>query len=358
MRYERQTVLSEIGSSGQTALSHARVLCVGAGGLGCPALLYLAAAGIGHITIIDPDYVDVSNLQRQVLFTDADCGQSKAVAAQKRLQQLNPEITIEAISDWLTDKNAEDLFLRHDIIIDGTDNFEAKYLINDAAVKTSKPVVYGAIQGFEGQVSVWDAQRGPCYRCLYPAPPKAAIRNCAESGVIGAVAGIIGTTQAMQCIAIIVGNDSFAPLIGKLWTIDMKTMETQNLNIAKKPDCLVCAQDKTKIKLSYNNPACSAVSITQLDALPANGTFTLIDVREKEEWDNGHIEHALYYPLSKIEAGKLPVIPQNSDVILYCQRGMRSLKAAQIMVDAGFQNVQSLRGGYERWLSKAARKTC
>ncbi|MCB1537620.1 MAG: molybdopterin-synthase adenylyltransferase MoeB [Rhodospirillales bacterium] len=357
-RYQRQVVLSEIGPEGQSKLAAARILCVGAGGLGCPALMYLAAAGVGHITIIDPDTVDLTNLQRQVLFTVEDCGQSKAIAAQKRLQQLNPDIEVEAIADWLTDKNAKDLFLRHDIIIDGTDNFETKYLINDAAIKTSKPVVYGAIQGFEGQVSVWSTEHGPCYRCLYPTPPKAAIRNCAEAGVIGAVAGVIGTTQAMQCITLIVDHASFAPLIGKLWIIDMKTMDTQSLSITKKHDCLVCAQDKADIKLTYNNPECSTVQISQLDELPANGSYTLIDVREKTEWDNGHIKSAILCPLSDIEAGKLPDLPVDTDLVLYCQKGVRSLKAAQIIATNGFVNIRSLRGGYEAWLTKAKKETC
>lgn len=228
-----------------------------------------------------------------------------------------------------------------------------KYLINDAAVKTSKPVVYAAIQRFEGQVSVWDAQRGPCYRCLYPAPPKASIRNCAEAGIIGAVAGIVGTTQAMQCIALIVGHASFSPLVGKL--LDHRHENDGNTEFKHRQErrlpCMRAGQGKNKTGLQQPCMFGRTYNPTGRTSW-VNGTLTLIDVREKTEWDDGYIEHALHYPLSEIEEGKLPAIPQNSDVILYCQRGMRSLKAAQIMLDAGFQNVQSLRGGYEAWISK------
>lgn len=350
-RYARQIALDEIGSLGQAALMQAKVLCVGAGGLGCPALLYLAAAGVGHLTIIDPDTVDETNLQRQVLFTQEDCGQLKALAAKRRLQMLNPEVTFEAKAEALTDKNAETLFQAHDIIIDGADNFSTKYLINDAAVKTGKPVIYGAIQGFDGQVSVWDAAHGPCYRCLYPTPPKATIRNCAEAGVIGAVAGVVGVTQAMQAIALIVRNSTFEPLIGKLWTIDTRTMQTQIFSVPKNSGCPTCSIARQQIKLTYEAPQCHTGLVQEIGAANLPSSALLIDVREIDEWNNGHIAHASHWPLSKLRDGSLPDLPKNQEIVLYCQRGIRSLTAAQLLLSAGYMDVKSLKGGFDAWPS-------
>jgi adenylyltransferase/sulfurtransferase len=219
-RYSRKICLPEIGLEGQKKISNASILCVGAGGLGSPALLYLAAAGVGRIGIADFDRVDASNLQRQIIFTEKDITYQKTECAARHVHEKNSEITIETHPEGLNAENAEKLFERYDLVLDGTDNFEAKYLINDAAVKFGKPMMYGAIQRFDGQASVFDARKGPCYRCLFPHPPKAQIMNCAEAGVIGAVAGLVGITQAMQAIQVIIGHADFEPLIGKLWTID------------------------------------------------------------------------------------------------------------------------------------------
>lgn len=349
-RYARQTALPEIGPEGQEKLLRASVLCVGAGGLGSPALLYLAAAGIGRIGVADFDAVDESNLQRQVLFTAEAVGQSKAVQAKERLQALNPAITIETYEDGLNAENAPDLFQSYDLIIDGTDNFETKFLINDAAVKYGKPWVYGAIQSFDGQASVFNAHHGPCYRCLYSAPPKARIANCAEAGVIGAVAGMIGVTQALQAIQLIVGHESFKPLIGKLWTLDTKTMETRLLTIPKNPDCPICSRDKENIVLQYKPPVCGFVPEISPEQARENADGLLIDVRELGEWKCGAIAGAQHWPLSQALEGIIPDLPQDREIILYCQKGIRSLQAARILKEKGFSDIYSLTGGYDAWL--------
>lgn len=353
-RYVRQTILPEIGKEGQARLASARVLCVGAGGLGCPALLYLAAAGVGHITVIDPDVVDETNLQRQILFKMADVGQSKALTAQKHLAALNPDITLKAIQDKLRKPNVLELFEQHDLIIDGTDNFLAKYLINDAAVKIGKPVVFGAIQGFEGQASVFNARGGPCYRCLYPISPTAPIRSCAEAGVIGAVAGIVGTMQAMQALSLIIGGDELKPLIGKFWTIHTKTMDVSVFLISKNLKCRTCSLPSSDIILpdDHNAMCCTKYPI-ETDIL--DDTSMLIDVREADAFCLGHLPHAVHFPLSRMELGEWPEIPRHQHITLYCQKGIRSLRAAELMSAQGFTDVKSLKGGYDVWTFKSGK---
>lgn len=352
-RYSRQTVLSEIGEEGQKKISNASVLCVGAGGLGSPALLYLAAAGVGRIGIIDFDRVDKTNLQRQVLYTERDVGQPKAEAAASRLRALNSEIVIEPYVQELNVETASSLFPRYDIILDGTDNFAAKYLINDAAVKYEKPWIYGAIQRFDGQASVFDAARGPCYRCLFPHPPKAQIMNCAEAGVIGAVAGLVGMTQAMQVIQMITRNTAFEPLIGRLWTVDARTMQTRILALAKNSQCLVCSNPAESVVLRYASPLCMARAEKSVEQVRSMEKPYLIDVREQEEWEAGHIEGAHHWPLSRMMQGELPPLPPDQEIILYCQRGQRSLKALALVTASSHSKVCplvfSMAEGYERW---------
>ncbi len=349
-RYSRQIVLPEIGVEGQEKLSRASVLCIGAGGLGCPALLYLAAAGVGRIVIVDFDTVDETNLQRQVLFIMKQVGRNKAEAAKERLEALNPDIEIEAYPFELTDKNAEELFQNYDIIIDGTDNFAAKFLINDAAVKCEKPFIYGSILGFDGQLSVFGAPGGPCYRCLFPEAPKGYVPNCAEAGVIGAVAGIIGTAQAMEAIKIIVEHESFRPLIGKVWTIDLRTMENRLLTLQKNPDCPVCSKSKKDISLQYSSPVCGFISEVTPQQVRENEAALIIDVREREEWDTGHIKNARHIPLSALVQGDIPDLPPDCDIILHCQKGKRGQQAAEILRAQGYLNVSNMAGGYEAWL--------
>lgn len=349
-RYDRQRVLPEIGPEGQQKISDAAVLCIGAGGLGCPALLYLAAAGVGRIGIVDFDTVDETNLQRQVLFTTDQVGQNKAEAAKERLNALNPEIEIEAYAEELTDQNAEALFEKYDVVIDGTDNFSAKFLINDAAIKTGKPFIYGSILGFDGQVATFNHNGGPCYRCLFPEPPKGHIPNCAEAGVIGAVAGIVGTTQAMEVIKIIVGHESFQPLSGKLWVIDTHSMENRHLSLSKDPNCRVCSKAKEEIALEYSSPVCGFIPEVAVEQAHANQKALFIDVREAEEWDEGHIEGAQHIALSELMQGYRPTLPLEKEIILYCKSGVRSVQAAHILKSQGYRNISNMSGGYDAWV--------
>ncbi len=349
-RYDRQVILPEIGTAGQEKISKASVLCIGAGGLGCPALLYLAAAGVGRIGIVDFDSVDETNLQRQVLFTVEQIGKNKAESAKQQLEALNPHITIKSYPVELTDKNVEALFDGYDIIIDGTDNFTAKFLINDAAVKYGKPFIYGSILGFDGQLSVFNAPGGPCYRCLFPEAPKGYVPNCAEAGVIGAVAGIIGTAQAMETIKIIVGHKNLHPLAGKLWTIDMCTMESRILSLTKNPECPVCSKEKRDITLQYASPICGLIPEVTPEQARRNKTALMIDVREKEEWGAGHIEGAKLVPLSELAQGQIPDLPKDCEIIIHCQKGKRGMQAIEILQAQGYLNVRNMRGGYEAWL--------
>ncbi len=352
-RYERQIVLPEIGKKGQERISGASVLCVGAGGLGCPSLLYLTAAGVGRIGIIDFDTVDETNLQRQVLFTVDQIGQNKAEAAKERLSALNPEVDIQTYPEELTDQNAQTLFDNYDIIIDGTDNFVSKFLINDAAIKAGKPFIYGSILGFDGQLAVFNYEGGPCYRCLFPEAPKGHVPNCAEAGVIGAVAGMIGTAQAMEAIKIIVSHESLQPLSGKLWAVDMHSMESRLLSLPKNPDCPVCSKAKEDIALQYSSPVCGAIPEITAQQARSNKTALLIDVRETEEWDAEHIKGAQHIALSRLMQGYTPDLPTDCKIILYCQKGKRGQQAAQLLKEHGYLNISNMAGGYEAWCTCA-----
>ena len=349
-RYTRQIILPEIGIEGQEKLRRASVLCVGTGGLGCPALIYLAAAGVGRIGIIDFDRVDESNLQRQILFSHTDIGKPKATQAATKLKTINPVIQIDAYDEELSAESAEHLFPQYDLILDGTDNFETKFLINDAAVKFEKPWVYGAIQGFEGQASVFNLEGGPCYRCLHPQKPKGTILNCAEAGIIGAVAGIIGMTQALQAIQIIIRHTSFELLSGRLWLLDMHNMQTRSLALSKNPSCPTCAKQPSSITLRYTSPVCNFVPEITVQQLNSLSGYILLDVREQQEWDQGHIDNATLWPLSWLLSNKIPEHLQEMDIVLYCQKGGRSLQAAHILKSLGFSDITNLSGGYESWL--------
>lgn len=348
-RYDRQTRLPEIGQAGQDKLREAAILCVGAGGLGAPALLYLAAAGVGRIGIIDFDRVEESNLQRQVIFSGNDTGKPKARVAAEKLKALNPDIRVDCYEAELNAESAARLFPSYDIILDGTDNFETKFLINDAAIKFGKPWIYGAIQGFDGQASVFNEKGGPCYRCLQPEKPKGPIQNCAENGVIGAAVGIIGVTQALQAIQMFVGHDDFSPLIGKIWLLDTRTMQTKTLALQKNPHCPVCARKPEEIILRHAAPACDFIPEISAAQLKEQGPFTLIDVREMHEWDKGHIGGAVLWPLSRLVKGDFPALGNDERMILYCQKGGRSLQAARLMKGRGFKDVTNLNGGYASW---------
>lgn len=362
-RYARQTILPEIGQEGQERLKSASVLCIGAGGLGSPALLYLAAAGIGRIGLVDDDAVDISNLQRQVLFKETDQGSPKVEAAKAALAELNSECQIEAYHERFNTENAEHLVNNYDVIIDGTDNFSSKFLINDACVKFSKPLVYGSILGFVAQVSVFWAGHGPCYRCLYPKPPSGHIPNCAEAGVIGAMAGIAGTVQALEAIKMVLGlkwckEKNLDPLLGTLWILDARSMQTKTLILRKRHQCAVCSANPSDIVLEQAEESCAAKTdvknISAEDAAKRMGKAVFIDVREAHELASGRIPKALHIPLGTLLSNEDSVgdIASDTPVIVYCQHGIRSFSAASHLVALGFRNVAHITGGIVRWKSE------
>lgn len=356
MRYARQTVLADLGEEGQAAFAKARVLIVGAGGLGSPLALYLAAAGVGHLGLVDADRVSLSNLQRQILFQTQDIDRSKVQVAEERILALNPEITVETYPEFLDSSNAERIGDAYDILVDASDNFETKYLLNDLAVKLEKPLVYGSILRFKGQASVFWAKLGPCYRCLFPEMSKEQIPNCAEAGVLGAVAGVIGSIEALEVMKIILKLNHLLPahhqlLTGRLLSFDAATMQQSIVRLAKDPDCPVCSL------------APAAISLPKLDlscAIPVNANFAkdaaayqFIDVREAGEWERGHIEGALHWPLSRLKEGEFPEILENS--VIYCQSGMRSLQALKLLKENGFSAVNHLPEGFATWAGAVAR---
>ncbi len=358
-RYVRQTILSEIGPEGQKRLSSSRVLCVGAGGLGSPVVLYLAAAGVGKVGLIDSDRVDLSNLQRQVLFHDLDQGRPKVAAAQEHLESLNPEITIETFNERFTDENAERLLNSFDLVIDGSDNFETKFLINNAAYKRGIPWVYGAVNRFEGQVAFFWGNKGSCYRCLYASTPKAKIQNCAENGVLGSVVGVIGTMQATLALQYLIsGNNPKHPLfpkIGDLTILDLAgKWDISTVSIPKQAGCMTCSRPPSEITLQYLPSHCEQVNritaqdlITKLNTHMSN--LTLIDVRTTEEWNTGHIRGAIHWPLDLIKKGELPSILKENTIVTYCKAGVRSAKAAELLSEAIKNPVLSLSGGIDSW---------
>lgn len=376
-RYSRQIVLPEIGVLGQEAIKKSRVLCVGAGGLGSPALLYLAAAGVGTLGIIDPDQVDDSNLQRQILFGSSCLKSQKTSAARDRIHDLNPHVKVEVFPELLGANNALSILDRFDVVIDGTDNFAAKFLLNDATAKLEIPLIYGAISRFEGQISVFWKGRGPCYRCLYPQPPIAQIENCAEAGVLGALAGIIGSMQAMEAIKIILNNfksdSTLKPLIGRLLLINAEQFQIDEFRIQIRPECQICHSDSDDILIKdifvndLDHPCDrplpgrtagdqryvqTAVSQDQLESLLQSdlASCILIDVREKNEWDTGHIPGALHWPFSKLRSGQIPILHSDSpSLVLYCQTGMRSQQALKILAAHGINSAKQLEGGYQAW---------
>jgi sulfur-carrier protein adenylyltransferase/sulfurtransferase len=359
-RYARQTILSEVGLAGQTRLKKTRVICIGVGGLGAPATLYLAAAGVGTLGIVDFDRVDEINLQRQILFDSTEVGKLKVDVAKRRLEGLNPEVLIETYPCGLTAGNALKILSHYDIVIDGTDNFAAKFLINDAAVRLGLPVVYGSISRFEGQVSVFWAKHGPCYRCLYPVCPDTPVMNCAESGVLGAIAGIIGSMQAAETIKLAIqGTDlgPLAPLLGRLFVLDCATMAPFIFQVPKKTGCPACSIPVDQIHLSDLTEVCVAkleeLSVMELmnEIGRKDKSVALIDVREAEEWHDGHIPGAVNVPLSLLS--KTRTLPAGLGllrrVVVYCQSGMRSRQAARIFIECGVPSVAHLRGGMVAW---------
>ncbi|KJD36569.1 dinucleotide-utilizing protein [Tamlana sedimentorum] len=341
-RYNKHIILPEIGQEGQNKLSNAKVLVVGAGGLGCPILQYLAAAGVGTLGIIDFDVVEISNLQRQVLFGQTTLGENKALAAKKRLQDLNSELKINAYPEALTHQNALNLFMQYDIIVDGSDNFKTRYLVNDACIITNKPLVFGAIYKFEGQVSVFNYQNGPTYRCLFPNPPqKNAIPNCAEIGVLGVLPGIIGSMQANEVIKIITGIG--AVLSGKLLCFNSLTNQTSILKI-KKNEAIINAVKTKASKFQFNKSMqhnCEVVKTASFKHIIGKKNIQIIDVREIHEQPKIDGFNVISIPLSAIQ-NHLNLFKNNLENYLFCQSGIRSKKAVKILNDAGITNCFSI----------------
>jgi len=336
------------------------VLLIGAGGLGCPLAQYLAAAGVGRIGLVDFDVVDVSNLQRQVLYGTADVGRPKVDVARERIRAQNPDVVVETFRERLTSENALELFRDFDVIIDGTDNFPTRYLSNDACVLLGKPTVYGAILRFEGQASTFDARRGPCYRCLFPEPPPpGSVPSCAEGGVLGVLPGIIALIQATEALKLLTGVGE--PLIGRFLHYDALAMRFDEFRFQKDPDCSVCGAHPTVTKLIDYEGFCGVhaveergvreISASELAALRARGEdFLLLDVRQPDEWRRAHIEGAKLVPLGELEAR----IAELSDwkerrVIAHCHHGARSARACELLAAAGFTDLTNLVGGIDAW---------
>ncbi len=344
-RYNRHIVLSEVGQKGQDKLSNSKVLVVGAGGLGCPVLQYLTAAGIGTIGIIDFDVVEESNLQRQILFGTSSLGENKALAAKNRLTDLNPTILIEAYPQKLTSGNALTLFKNYDIIVDGTDNFATRYLINDAAILVNKPVVYGAIYKFEGQVSVFNYQKGPSYRCLFPTPPKqGSVANCSDVGVLGVLPGIIGSMQANEVIKIILGFEDV--LSGKLFCYNAKTIQTTMLKITRSTseyDKVLASKDNFH---DQNNEDFCLTQVSEISAEKAlmKENIQFIDVREHNEQPQPDLPNCKQIPLGEIEE-QLNEIEADDSKVIFCQSGIRSKTAVEILQKNNIVDCYSLKGG-------------
>jgi sulfur-carrier protein adenylyltransferase/sulfurtransferase len=357
-RYSRQLILPEVGIEGQKRLKAAKVVVVGAGGLGSPVCLYLAAAGVGRIGIVDFDAVDLSNLQRQIMYGSSDLGIPKLESAAKRLRDLNPEIAIDLLNVRVAADNIMETLQPYDIVIDGTDNFGTRYLINDACVLLKKPNVYGAIYRFEGQASVFQPPGGPCYRCLFPEPPPAeSIPNCAEGGVLGVLAGMIGVVQATETIKLIVGlGDS---LVGRLFLYDAAAMRLDTFKIKRNSNCAACGDHPSITSLTDllidcrppNDvpPEPEEISALELDAKRRSGdSFCLLDVRNQEEYALCHLAGAKLIPVSDLKA-RLNELDRECETVVYCKSGGRSRRAIEILNANGFKKLRSLTGGILSW---------
>lgn len=355
-RYGRHLIIPEVGLEGQRSLKAARVLVIGTGGLGSPCSLYLAAAGVGTIGLIDFDTIDETNLHRQILFTDRDVGKSKIETAKRRLLETNPNGTIRTYEEILTSENALEIFKDYDVIVDGTDNFPTRYLTNDACVKLGKPNVYASIFRFEGQATVFEAKKGPCYRCLYPKPPPPGmVPTCAEGGVLGVLPGLVGLIQATETIKLIL--DKGEPLIGRLLVYDALGMTFEELKIKKNPNCSVCSKDAVSIKLiDYQRfcgiehlPPVAVVGPKELSSEIKSGkNVHLIDVREPHEYEIAHIEGSRLIPLGELP-NRVNELDSADELVMYCHVGGRSARATEFLRGIGYKKVRNLEGGIDAW---------
>ena len=359
LRYSRHLVMPDVGVAGQRRLKSARVLVVGAGGLGSPLGIYLAAAGVGSLGVVDFDRVETSNLHRQPLYGDADVGRRKSNVAAARLRQVNPHIEVVPHDLRLDSSNALQVLADYDVVVDGTDNFPTRYLVNDACVLLGKPDVYGSIFRFEGQVSVFESSQGPCYRCLFPEPPPPGlVPSCAEGGVLGVLPGIIGTLQANEVIKLILGIGE--PLIGRLLLFDGLTMRFREMRLRKNPDCPVCAENPRQTELIDYQGFCGLgepevlatdfdLSARELESWLGSGrSATLLDVRSPEEYEICALPGARLIPLPQLP-DRLGELDTADDLVVYCRSGVRSARAVDLLHRMGFAKARNLAGGIVGW---------
>jgi len=362
-RYSRHLTLPEVGVAGQEKLKAASVLCIGAGGLGSPVAMYLAAAGVGRLGLVDFDVVDETNLQRQIIHGTSAVGRSKLESARARLSDINPNVAVECHATRLSSANALEIFGRYDVVIDGTDNFATRYLSNDACVLLRKPNIYGAIFRFEGQASVFAPHLGgPCYRCLFPEPPPTGmVPSCAEGGVLGVLPGIIGVIQATEVIKLILGKGD--PLLGRLLLYNALDMKFREMKIRRDTNCPVCGEHPTITKLidyeqfcgvrgepiMNEQPTGDEITAVELAAmLKRSDKFTLVDVRELDEWAICHIPGATLLPLSALPQ-RFGELPKDGRIVLHCKGGKRSMKALQFLRQQGYTDLKSVKGGIDAW---------
>ncbi len=364
-RYSRHLIIPDVGMTGQKRLKNAKVLCVGAGGLGSPALLYLAAAGVGTLGVIDFDVVDESNLQRQIIHGQSDVGRPKALSARDSIKEVNPYVDVVVHQEALTNDNVMEIFSGYDLIVDGTDNFATRYMVNDACVLLGKPYVWGSIYRFDGQASVFWAEYGPCYRCLYPEPPPPGmVPSCAEGGVLGVLCASIGSIQVNEAIKLLIGIGE--PLVGRLMVYDALEMSYRSLNIKKDPDCPICGKNPTITELIDYDAFCGVVSADAQEAA-AGSTITaaelkemldrkddifLIDVREPNEYEIVSIPGSVLIPKEQFLNGSaLEQLPQDRRIILHCKSGARSAECLAVVKNAGFSDAVHLGGGVLSWVN-------
>ncbi|WP_426508177.1 adenylyltransferase/sulfurtransferase MoeZ [Dactylosporangium sp. McL0621] len=363
-RYSRHLIIPDVGVAGQKRLKNAKVLCVGAGGLGSPALMYLAAAGVGTLGIVEFDTVDESNLQRQIIHGQSDIGRPKAESARDSVLEINPYVNVVLHNEALSNDNVMEIFAQYDLIIDGTDNFATRYMVNDAAVLLGKPYVWGSIYRFDGQASVFWAEHGPCYRCLYPEPPPPGmVPSCAEGGVLGVLCASIGAIQVTEAIKLLTGIGE--TLLGRLMVYDALEMEYRKIKLRKDPNCAICGENPTVTGLIDYDDFCGAVS-DEAQAATVGSTITaselkdwqdsgkpmdLIDVREPAEWEIVRVPGARLVPKGEILNGNaLADLPQDKQIVLYCKSGVRSAEALAAVKAAGFKDAVHVQGGVVSWV--------
>lgn len=362
-RYSRHLIIPDVAMAGQRRLKSAKVLCIGAGGLGSPVAMYLAAAGVGTIGLVDSDVVDETNLQRQIIHGESDLGRPKLESARDSLKEINPNVHVVLHDTFVRSDNALDLFRDYDLIIDGSDNFPTRYLVNDACVLLGKPYVWGSIFRFDGQLSVFWAEHGPCYRCLFPEPPPPGmVPSCAEGGVLGMLCGTVGSLQTTEAVKLLTGIGD--PMIGRMLVYDALEMKFRELKVRKDPECPVCGKNPTVTELIDYEAFCGVtedvagfamqLSLTPRELkqkLDAGETVTLIDVREPHEYEIVHFDEAQLIPMGQV-VDRISEIPQSGTVILHCKVGQRSAQVLQFLHSVGLTHTKHLAGGIDAWAAQ------